>query len=94
MGRKLQGGAAGGSDYQAGNFGLGGSGVYNAQNGGVWWGMAGGGGWYGGGCGFDYYGTGGGGGSSYTSPKVCSDVVHTQGFNSTGNGWIILTPVQ
>lgn len=85
--------ASTGGNYQPGNFGYGGPGVYNSQNGGVWWGCAGGGGWYGGGCGADYYGAGGGGGSSYTHPELCSDVVHTRGFN-TGNGYLILTPLE
>jgi Glycine rich protein len=48
----------------------------------------GGGGYYGGDGGFDF--GGGGGGSSYTSPSLTSNVVHTQGAN-TGNGSLSIT---
>ena len=55
----------------------------------------GGGGWYGGGAGGcsvqDRY-TNAGGGSSYTDPNLCTDVIHTQGYSAaTGNGWITIT---
>ena len=60
----------------------------------------GGAGWYGGGAGqgglVNKVGTccaGGGGGSSYTHPTLCSNVVHTQGFNS-GNGYITISMVE
>ncbi len=43
----------------------------------------GGGGWYGGGAG--YLGSGGGG-SSYTSSTLCTNVIHTQGFNARTAG--------
>lgn len=33
-----------------------------------------------------------GGGSSYTHPDLCSEVVHTQGFQS-GNGYITISMV-
>jgi len=57
------------------------------------YGSAGGGGYYGGGGG-GYYGAGGGG-SSYTDPTLCSNVVHTQGYNTitsatTGNGQVLI----
>ena len=71
-----------------GEFGLGGIGN-----------NAGGAGWYGGGGGsylyhhsqtrnIDYFG-GGGGGSSYTDPILCSNIIHTQGYNDT-EGYIQL----
>lgn len=51
----------------------------------------GGGGWYGGGAGY----TTGAGGSSYTHPTLCSNVVHTQGYSgANGNGWLIITPLK
>ena len=53
----------------------------------------GGAGWYSGG--FAYVpaqGGSGGGGSSYTHPSYCTDVVHTQGYN-TGDGYVIITPI-
>lgn len=57
----------------------------------------GGAGWYGGGAGqaglINKVGTcaaGGGGGSSYTDPELCTNVEHTQGFN-TGNGYITIS---
>lgn len=82
-----------------GNFGLGGAGgdgwMYNVRR----LAGAGGAGWYGGGGGsvYDINKIGisyapGGGGSSYTHPSLCTNVVHTQGFNN-GNGYIILTPM-
>lgn len=70
----------------AGVFGYGGSGPY-----------PGGAGWYGGGSGGTCYvskaGTqwaGAGGGSSYTKSGLCKEVVHTQGYNSNGNGWVTI----
>lgn len=58
----------------------------------------GGDGWYGGASsgsviGFNkpYYA--GGGGSSYTHPTLCSDVVHTQGFNARTTGWVTISMV-
>lgn len=78
---------AGGS--VGGTFGFGGSAL----------GGHGGAGWYGGGAGqaglINKVGTcaaGGGGGSSYTHPDLCSEVVHTQGFQS-GNGYITISMV-
>lgn len=78
-----------------GKFGLGG----NGGNGNV---GAGGAGWYGGGGGSSMNvskvpgmsNTAGGGGSSYTDPELCSEVVHTQGFNADGNGYVIITPLK
>ena len=64
----------------------------------------GGGGYYGGGGGVDVYylsgsdsrydagAMGAGGGSSYTHPDLCSEVVHTQGFQN-GNGYITISMV-
>ena len=62
----------------------------------------GGAGYYGGGGGLDAYhrsgheletwAMGGGGGSSYTHPTLCSEVVHTQGFQN-GNGYITISMV-
>ena len=86
--------SAGGSSYtssgttgQYGTFGLGG-------NGSSW--SSGGAGWYGGGGGStnghnaQYWHSGGGGGSSYTDENLCSNVVHTQGFND-GSGYITIS---
>lgn len=70
-----------------GTFGLGGNG---------WHSNAGGAGWYGGGGGHHNYSGkdgwfgGGGGGSSYTHPELCTDVLHTQGYNSTDKGSITI----
>lgn len=79
---------AGGS--RNGTFGYGGSG------GG---GGTGGAGWYGGGGGdsglVKKVGTcsaGGGGGSSYTHETLCTDVVHTQGYQA-GNGYVTISMV-
>ena len=52
-------------------------------------GGGGGGGWYGGGGGS--FG-GGGGGSSYTNPTRVTGVVHTQGYNTAGDGVVSITP--
>lgn len=79
-----------------GSLGLGGNGAAHSAVGG-----AGGSGWYGGGGGAagytkkaGNYGAGGGGGSSYTAPELCSEVVHTQGFNADGNGYVVITPLK
>lgn len=87
-----------------GEFGLGGA--CNSEGGSVAGRGAsgyGGAGYYGGGGGVDgYYWASSsafgascaaaGGGSSYTHPTLCSDVVHTQGFQ-TGNGYITISMV-
>jgi hypothetical protein len=65
----------------AGTSGVGGIGGACSNSGG-----GGGGGWYGGGGGSW---TGGGGGSSYTTGAT--SVTHTQGYNSTGNGYVSIT---
>lgn len=94
-GTQTAGGSGGkGSSHTGGNgsFGQGG-------NSPLWTnvsGQGGGGGWYGGGSGGyntnDLSGCAGGGGSSYTDPNLCTDVVHTQGYSeATGDGWIIIT---
>lgn len=103
-GTQSEGGArsrpSGGDVYEAyygtnGALGLGGNGGF--RGGAV--GGAGGAGLYGGGGGgaFVYSavgatGSGGGGGSSYTNAD-CSNVVHTQGFNS-GAGYITISMVE
>lgn len=83
---------AGGSGYSNGTLGLGGKGFPS-------YGGAGGAGYYGGGGGngiymsrSGVYACGGGGGSSYTHPTLCTNVVHTQGYNN-GNGYIKITPI-
>lgn len=45
--------------------------------------------YYGGSSKYETYAIGGGGGSSYTDPTLCSEVVHTQGYQN-GNGYISL----
>lgn len=78
----------------SGTFGLGGATkAYGAGSGGC-----GGAGWYGGGGGsmctvnkIAYVnGVSGAGGSSYTHPDLCSEVTHTQGYQS-GNGYVKIT---
>ena len=86
-----------------GSFGIGGQGggsSYGGEGGAGWTGNiaagAGGAGWYGGAGGqaSEYYGrvwgTCGGGGSSYTNPNLCFNVIHTQGYNN-GSGYIIIS---
>lgn len=81
-----------------GQFGLGGTGMVVSGYGTI---AAGGSGWYGGGGGCflgaknaGYQNAGGGGGSSYTHPTLCSNVVHTQGAaEASGNGYVIISPV-
>jgi len=83
-------GSSGGSNAggSAGQLGLGGNG---GNGGGV-----GGAGYYGGGGGgtdghnSQYWRSGGGGGSSYTDSTLCSNVVHTQGYNND-EGYITIT---
>lgn len=99
----LVGASAGGVYYYAGGSGgtqtAGGSVGGTFGFGGSSSGGHGGAGWYGGGAGqsglVNKVGTcsaGGGGGSSYTHPELCSEVVHTQGFQS-GNGYITISMV-
>lgn len=94
-------GASAGSAYFAGGTGgnqtEGGSVNGTFGYGGSALGGHGGAGWYGGGAGqaglINKVGTcaaGGGGGSSYTHPTFCTNVEHTQGFN-TGNGYITIS---
>lgn len=78
------GGSGGGG---AGALGVGGAAVTGSFTSG-----GGGGGYYGGGGGGTSW-VGGGGGSSYADGGVCSNVTHTQGFNSTGNGSVYITPL-
>lgn len=86
-----------------GEFGLGGAPASEGGGGGNGGSGYGGAGYYGGGGGVDgYYYAGSsafgnscgaaGGGSSYTHPVLCSEVVHTQGFQS-GNGYITISMV-
>lgn len=88
------GSQAGGS----GQFGLGGNGSQYASA----IGGAGGAGWYGGAGGNSFLASnitgvsdsrGGAGGSSYTHPELCSEVLHTQGFQN-GNGYVIIAPIK
>lgn len=93
-GTQTDGGAAASAEAFAtngskGKFGLGGNGGGGAG--------AGGAGWYGGGGGskHDYAAvtySGGGGGSSYTNANLCSNVTHTQGYQ-TGAGYITITEI-
>ena len=87
-GTQVSGGSGGGAySVTSGSGSLGTGGTALSSGGGA--GGGGGGGYYGGGSG--YYNSGAGG-SSYTDPNLCSDVVHTQGYSeATGNGWIIIT---
>ncbi len=68
---------------QNGGFGFGGNGYAS-----YYYCSGGGGGYYGGGG--SYYGSGGGG-SSYTDPVNALSVVHTQGYNVSGNGGLTFT---
>lgn len=84
------------SGGQAGTLGLGGNGGSNSGVGG-----AGGAGYYGGGGGAGgftksagNYGAGGGGGSSYTNDDLCNDVIHTQNYENSNNGYIIIAPTK
>lgn len=79
-----------------GSFGLGGNG-YDYD--GIGNGGSGGSGWYGGGGGSTRFqnsrylsASGGGGGSSYTNPELCSDVIHTQGYQD-GDGYVTISMV-
>lgn len=91
-------GASYGVDGNNGNLGLGGNGknYYGSPNNGDAYSGAGGAGYYGGGAGggsayYNYLSnSSGGGGSSYTNSSLCSNVTHTQGFNS-GAGYIKIT---
>ena len=60
--------------------------------------VGGGAGYYGGGGGADMYFMGSlvlrgaGGGSSYTDPNLCTNVVHTQGYSgASGDGYVVIT---
>lgn len=60
--------------------------------------VGGGAGYYGGGAGIDVvqWGVqqlnGAGGGSSYTDPNLCTNVVHTQGYSgASGDGYVVIT---
>lgn len=77
-----------------GSKGYGGYGGYNNLTT-AYYGGTGGAGWYGGGGGSmqsynSYNNAGGGGGSSYTDSSLCSNVIHTQGYQN-GNGYITIS---
>ena len=74
------------NNLRNGTTGAGGNGYANYIGGGG----GGGGGYFGGGGGDE---SGGGGGSSYTNPIFTSSVVHTRGYNTKGNGIIIIKPL-
>lgn len=82
-------------DVVNGGFGLGSNGNVCGYEGN---GGAGGAGWFGGGGGSGAWNKNGaftstgGGGSSYTDPNLCTNVVHTQGYQS-GNGFVTLSMV-
>lgn len=94
-GTQSAGGSRGGTSAgypiygNSGTFGLGGSG-YNGGTGGAGW--YGGGGGSGGGTYYTFVCSGGGGGSSYTDETLCSDVVHTQGYQD-GAGYITIEEI-
>lgn len=86
-GTQTSGGVSKGGSYPACNGVFGKGGDYNNNETMI----SGGGGWYGGAAGFGS----GSGGSSYTHPTLCSNVVHTQGYSeANGNGWLIITPLR
>lgn len=92
-GTQTKGGAGGSSGTGgggAGGFGYGGAGYGGTH-------CNGGAGWYGGGGSPNAnngYSKGSGGGSSYTHPDLCTNVVHTQGYKEAmGDGWLVITPV-
>jgi glycine rich protein len=72
--------------FKNGTLGNGGNGYDDDGNCG-----GGGGGYYGGCGGGAYIGSGGGGGSSYTDPMRAKAAVHTQGYNTEGDGEITIT---
>lgn len=80
----------GGGNGVAGSFGYGGN--INGIN-------KGGDGWYGGASEgyriqtFKFFVFAAGGGSSYTHPTLCSEVVHVQGFNADTTGWVTISMV-
>lgn len=88
-------GGAGGSSSTGGG-GKGGFGYGGAGYGGTH--CNGGAGWYGGGGSPNAnngYSSGSGGGSSYTHPDLCTNVIHTQGYKeAVGDGWLVITPVE
>lgn len=71
-------GGAGGSCGYCGTWGAGGAGYYGGGSGGAQWNKNG------------AFAAAGGGGSSYTKPELCSEVVHTQGYRN-GAGYITIT---
>lgn len=93
-GTQTSGGAGGSGNFaNVGAPGAFGTGTYmNGQGG------AGGAGWYSGGQGaqfqymYDQHASGGGGGSSYTDSNLCSNVIHTQGYQN-GGGYITITEI-
>lgn len=94
-GTQTSGGGAGGSSAaypvygSGGSFGMGGNGYSGGAGGAGWYG---GGGGSGGGAVYSYVCSGGGGGSSYTDENLCTNVVHTQGFQD-GEGYVTIAYV-
>ena len=78
-----------------GSLGQGGDGGYDTCSSTQGGGAGGGGGYYGGGgcaAGVQDRRGDGAGGSSYTDPTLCTNVVHTQGYSqATGNGYVKIT---
>lgn len=91
------GSQTGGGVIVGGGFGVAGSFGYGGNKDGL---NGGGDGWYGGASeGYRMQGFGtffyfaAGGGSSYTHPTLCSEVVHVQGFNADTTGWVTISMV-
>jgi len=72
-------------NFRNGTQGAGGNGYAYYIGGG-----GGGGGYYGGSGGDE---NGGGGGSSYTDPVRATSVIHTRGYNTSGSGKLVITPI-
>jgi uncharacterized protein YjdB len=85
-GTQSAGGANGDGSGTSGTLGAGGNAISSSAGGG-------GGGYYGGGSGGGSYWAGAGGGSSFTASSITSGVVHTQGYNTTGDGIVMITPI-
>ncbi len=83
-GTQTAGGANGTGMGGSASFGIGSNATASSYSGG------GGGGYYGGGAGNS--GGSGAGGSSYTDPIIVSGVSHTQGYNTSGAGSVVITP--
>lgn len=94
-----RGGAGGGDGISGFNDSFGYGQTAGRNNQGLGYSGSGGDGWYGGARGgtgtakhkkhLYAHAAGGGGGSSYTDPTLCSEVVHTQGYQM-GNGYVAI----